>query len=509
MEDPYKVLEISIHATSEEIKKAFRRLALKYHPDKNEGDLNAENRFKSISSAYNILSDVDKKKRYDDSINKIKTENNEVITPAYVLEKLTALRKGVTDMPKHKVNPLAIFKVLYDLFNDANVNLLLTINDRNKNREITHEAIICCKYMTYYLVKPFIPILIKLGGADNSELKEIISRQKRRKAIVLFQKYKYVGVMVIFVLFFLWSKNKEDGNKTQNNRPDNGNLYEQDANQKVEMSKHNFEPLNYIDIETGRYVNPKEKLYSLYVTLNGKKEYKFPYSQFKKRYGNDEGMLELYKKQKEKKRYINNFEQFKNDYSFLPLGEDYTLGKSTKQSAIKKTKSNDIQNLEGWDKVDLTNGSSPDCYNYEPEYDYSLDNKLEVTVGANTDVVLKLINAKTKKCIRYVYIRSNSIFTLRNIPEGKYYTKIAYGFDWRQKIENGKCIGRFARNSLYKRGERNMDFNKIDRGITRKGESEFTNYDIPSFKLSLNVIQTDFDSDSFSTNSINENEFNE
>ena len=54
-----------------------------------------------------------------------------------------------------------------------------------------------------------------------------------------------------------------------------------------------------------------------------------------------------------------------------------------------------------------------------------------------------------------------------------------------------------------------MDFNKIDRGITRKGESEFTNYDIPSFKLSLNVIQTDFDSDSFSTNSINENEFNE
>ncbi|MBI1785291.1 molecular chaperone DnaJ [Candidatus Sumerlaeota bacterium] len=63
--DYYQILGIQRDAGAEEIKKAYRKLALKYHPDKNPGDKEAEDKFKEIAEAYEILSDPDKRKTYD------------------------------------------------------------------------------------------------------------------------------------------------------------------------------------------------------------------------------------------------------------------------------------------------------------------------------------------------------------------------------------------------------------------------------------------------------------
>lgn len=63
--DCYEVLGINKGASDDEIKKAFRKLAMKYHPDKNPGDKVAEEKFKEINEAYAILSDPEKKERYD------------------------------------------------------------------------------------------------------------------------------------------------------------------------------------------------------------------------------------------------------------------------------------------------------------------------------------------------------------------------------------------------------------------------------------------------------------
>jgi len=63
--DYYKVLGVSSTATQEEIKKAFRTLALKYHPDKTKGDRAAEEKFKEINEANEVLSDPEKRKKYD------------------------------------------------------------------------------------------------------------------------------------------------------------------------------------------------------------------------------------------------------------------------------------------------------------------------------------------------------------------------------------------------------------------------------------------------------------
>lgn len=63
--DYYEILGISKGATAEEIKKAYRKKAIQYHPDKNPGDKEAEENFKMAAEAYEILSDADKKARYD------------------------------------------------------------------------------------------------------------------------------------------------------------------------------------------------------------------------------------------------------------------------------------------------------------------------------------------------------------------------------------------------------------------------------------------------------------
>jgi molecular chaperone DnaJ len=65
VKDPYKTLGVDRKATDDEIKKAYRKLARQWHPDQNQGDPSAEERFKEIQEAYGILSDPEKRKQYD------------------------------------------------------------------------------------------------------------------------------------------------------------------------------------------------------------------------------------------------------------------------------------------------------------------------------------------------------------------------------------------------------------------------------------------------------------
>jgi curved DNA-binding protein len=64
--DYYKVLGVEKNATQDEIKKAFRKLAVKYHPDKNPGDKKSEEKFKEANEANEVLSDPEKRKKYDE-----------------------------------------------------------------------------------------------------------------------------------------------------------------------------------------------------------------------------------------------------------------------------------------------------------------------------------------------------------------------------------------------------------------------------------------------------------
>lgn len=65
MQDYYEILEVSHQASQDEIKKAYRELAFKFHPDRNSGNKTAEDKFKKINEAYSVLGDATKKAQYD------------------------------------------------------------------------------------------------------------------------------------------------------------------------------------------------------------------------------------------------------------------------------------------------------------------------------------------------------------------------------------------------------------------------------------------------------------
>lgn len=157
---------------------------------------------------------------------------------------------------------------------------------------------------------------------------------------------------------------------------------------------------------------------------------------------------------------------------------------------------------DGWVVQKYGTGDTPECEKVNPQHDYKLNNYLKVVVNTNTDVLLKLMkkNADGDVCIRTVYIESHDFLLLKNIPEGKYYLKIAYGNDWRQKKMGGKCQGMFRENALYEIGKQQLNYNVIQLN---------DRIEIPSYGLSLGVKAKDGVDATFTSTKITQEEFNE
>jgi hypothetical protein len=169
-----------------------------------------------------------------------------------------------------------------------------------------------------------------------------------------------------------------------------------------------------------------------------------------------------------------------------------------------------IDPYSGWEKKSYQSGVTPDCENVTPQYNIDLDNYLRISVGSGTDVVVKLMKSgyNDDECIRIVYVRSGDTYEIKNIPEGSYYLKIAYGKDYRQKIEDNICYVKFMKNAQYQKSIKILDYNLIKKPNKRVGSSVYESWDVPSFEIFLDVIETFGEGRSFKANAISEEEFN-
>jgi molecular chaperone DnaJ len=207
LKDYYKILDVSPTASPQEIKKSFRRLALKFHPDKNAGNPLSEAQFKEIQEAYEILSDPGQRKEYNykrwhlRSLGKSYTQ--QALTPTAILEECLALKTYIDSMSIFRIDYDLVSQYIRQVITPNSIGILNQFNDRSANHEIVHTLL---KVASPLPVRYFIPITALLMQIDPTDpgMQNLISRSVREKKMhAKWDIYKWI-VMIIITTLLTW-----------------------------------------------------------------------------------------------------------------------------------------------------------------------------------------------------------------------------------------------------------------------------------------------------------------
>jgi curved DNA-binding protein CbpA len=211
LKDYYSILEIENSATQAEIKKAFRKLAHQYHPDKNKHDPSATAQFAEVKEAYEVLTNPAKKEYYlqqrwyDQSTGKRKTQGT--ITPVAVLKQVLELERYVSKLDVFRMDKEGLHDYLSILLADTTIEKLNSFNDTATNEEIIKIILACFRPLPFDLVlslhKQLTKIKVSPGGSKKisdwiASREKIHTREKYKVWIILL-----VVALICLLIFFL------------------------------------------------------------------------------------------------------------------------------------------------------------------------------------------------------------------------------------------------------------------------------------------------------------------
>jgi curved DNA-binding protein CbpA len=203
LKDYYQILQIEPHSTLTEIKQAFRRLALIYHPDKNPNDKYAEVQFNEIKEAYEVLTNPVKKENYlqqrwyNQSIGKRRMA--EMITPVSILKLVLELEQYVSRLDVHRMNKEGLSDYIDELLSPDTIKNLKQFNEPEINGQIITSTLSAMQPLTMEFIGKLTERLEILAD-DDTWLRRIKSFSRNRKKAFLWERYK-VGVIILFTIF--------------------------------------------------------------------------------------------------------------------------------------------------------------------------------------------------------------------------------------------------------------------------------------------------------------------
>ncbi|CAN5389367.1 hypothetical protein BH10BAC2_BH10BAC2_44530 [soil metagenome] len=202
--DYYIILGVKPTASAEEIKRSYRQLALKYHPDKNPGDIIAEATFTEIVEAYEILSDA--KKREDYHSKRFYTYNYKYkeaanTTPQSILKDALKLQQLVKKADPFRINQEALLLQLKELLNESNLAILEEYKQPSVNAQIVNALLIACQPMEFYFYTKIHDKLISIS-VDKDKAQLVLFYNAKRKEYK-WDKYKITGAIILALLMCL------------------------------------------------------------------------------------------------------------------------------------------------------------------------------------------------------------------------------------------------------------------------------------------------------------------
>ena len=204
LKDYYNILEVTPVATLQEIKRSFRKLALKYHPDKNDGDQLAAARFVEIQEAYETLSDPQRREAYNYErwYVRFKGEGyaNRPLTPNELLNATSQLRDTVAGMNYFRVDFRSLAFSIQQLLSDTNLGILQQHSDIATNRQIIQHLVQAADALPFRHYLPIHSLLLQLA-AEDTDMQLLLQQNLRiKKQRSLWDRYKWVVVLLITAL---------------------------------------------------------------------------------------------------------------------------------------------------------------------------------------------------------------------------------------------------------------------------------------------------------------------
>jgi molecular chaperone DnaJ len=208
LKDYYQILELEPSASLPEVKKAYRKLAKQYHPDKNNNDPYATVLFTDIKEAYEMLSDPAKKEYYlqqrwyHQSTGNRKTQ--EVITPVTVLKQALELEQYVSKIDVFRMDKMGLQQYIMDLIPDTSIEKLHQFNEPDTIRQIVSILLHAIKPLPPIYTKDIFIQLKKLSDKDPvaTEQLNIFIRQRQKKSHR--EKYSLVVIIILTIIISLF-----------------------------------------------------------------------------------------------------------------------------------------------------------------------------------------------------------------------------------------------------------------------------------------------------------------
>jgi hypothetical protein len=205
--DYYSILQLPPSATIPEIKQAYRKLAMTWHPDKNPNDPYAKLQFDEIKEAYEVLTNPVRKdlylqeRWYDQSIGRKKTAL--ATTPVTILKLVLELERYVSTLDPHRMNKEGLFHYLNELFSEPTIEKLHQFNEADINRQIITTTLGALKPLPIDFVGAVSERLKKLSGEDDISLQRIADFNRQQKKALLWNKWKIVVLIFLTILICL------------------------------------------------------------------------------------------------------------------------------------------------------------------------------------------------------------------------------------------------------------------------------------------------------------------